>query len=218
MDLLSIQKYCGSFQSGLKSVFLLLPEDVATETPQYGIIPMTSMPTLKEGKALYTIAFDRKSARYVEKKAIANRAGDYYDATLNFIIKKSRIELDMLSMMLLNRRVHAIIVYQDNSVKFVKNLREEDEIDSGDSSTRSQGVFRFTVRQTRKSNYVSGAIPPEIMGLILSYNANAVIIKGTFPSDDVARTIGLLQTGDVYETSPSTNYPSGPGVLKVVRD
>ena len=165
VGLVTIEKACGD-HNGIKKVFLILPEDVRSETPQYGVIPMTSMPQLIEGKALYSVAFDRMTARYVEKKNTANRAGDLYDAALTFTVKKCRIELDTLSTLLLNRRVHALLVYQNGVVKYVKNLREEDEADSGDRSTRDQYSFRFFTKFLRKAKSVAGVLPPEITGFV----------------------------------------------------
>ena len=175
IGLLTIEKVCDK-RNGIKKVFLILPEDIAGETPQYGVVPMTSMPQLAQGKAMYQVAFDRMTARLVEKKVITNRAGDIYEAALTFTVKYCRIELATLSQLLMNRRVHALIIYENGTVKYVKNLREEDEADSGDRSARDQYSFRFATKYIKKAQTVGGVLPPEITGFVPSSSGNCMLV------------------------------------------
>ena len=163
IELLSIEEACALGLRGFKKIFLILPEDVQAEIrrPQC-CIPMTSMPTLIDGKAMYQIGYDRNTARFLEKKNIANRAGDYFDNSLTFTVKKTRIELDTLSTLLMNRKIHALLIDKENKVKYVKNLRCDDEADSGDKANRNEYRFRFTSKSIRKAPSVSGVLPPFI--------------------------------------------------------
>jgi hypothetical protein len=199
-DLIAIEAACGNILNGLKKVFLILPEDVAGETVSHSILPLISLPQLVNGKAMYPVAFDKLSARFLEKKVITAKAGDYYDQTLTFTVKKTRIELDTLSHLLLNRRVHALLVYHDNNTKYVKNLRSEDEADSGDRSAKNEYRFRFIAKSEYHSAHVGGGLPSNITGIIPGPATGDCAIIGVSP-DGRKWCITVANNGDLIASS-----------------
>jgi hypothetical protein len=149
--MVDIFRVCGVTVGSLRKIFILLPEDVKREGVTPFVVPVTTEATLYEGKREYIVQADRNTAVFTEKKVINNKAGDYYEQSITFQIKKLRVEVDYVSQFLINRRVHLLTVDKNGIVRFHRLMRQTDTATTGDTWTAKNGyTFSFSTRSPRK--------------------------------------------------------------------
>lgn len=147
---------------------LIVPSDVSA-LPEQFCVPNVGDVTLLSGKVAYRIEFDRNSCRHVERQSTNNRAGDTFDSTLSFTVKKLRVEVDWLRAKLANRRVHVIVEYADGNKRLLLNMRTVSESDSGDRiGAPNRYAFTLTSSATAPAPFInSELIPPGGGGIVV---------------------------------------------------
>ena len=125
--------------------------------PQTFIVPLIAYPpTLEAGAKRYGIAIDRNTAIFSENKKTDNRAGDFYERKLSFQVREMRYEVDYVREMLKNRRFHVLLEDYNKHVRFVKNLRVQEDATTGD---RYMSKNAYTFNFYGRSETLSPTIP-----------------------------------------------------------
>lgn len=149
--MIDILRSCGVTVGSLRKIFMIMPEDVRIMGAVPYIVPVTTEATLYDGKREYVVQADRNTALFTERKTINHVAGDYYEQQITFQVKRLRVEVDYVSQILINNRIHLLTVDNNGRVVFHKNMRQSDEATTGDRWTAKNGyTFTFTSRSLRK--------------------------------------------------------------------
>jgi len=159
-NLHDIERICKAVPGGCRSITFIVPNDVDT-LPEQFCVPNVADITLLSGKVAYRIEFDRNSARHVERHNGGNRAGDTFDSTLTFTLKKIRVEVEWLRAKLANRRVHVIAEYNGGGQRLLLNMRVLSDSDSGD---RIGAPNRYNFTLTSSASAPAPFIASELTG------------------------------------------------------
>lgn len=153
----TIERHCGKTYGGLKSIKLFLDSAVDSLPVQYCSPNLSGDITLGSGQSFHEIKFDRFTAQFTERKQVNQRAGDFYEQTLTFDITHDRAEVATLINNLDNRRTHAVIVDRNDKTRLLKNLRQRNNTDSGDTLSSFNGnKFTLVSRTKRRSPFITG--------------------------------------------------------------
>lgn len=169
----TIERHCGKTFGGLKSIKLFLDSAVDSLPVQYCSPNLSGDITLGSGESFHEIKFDRFTAQFTERKLINRRAGDYYEQTLTFDITHDRAEVATLINNLDNRRTHAVIVDRNDKQRLLKNLRQRNTTDSGDTLSSFNGnKLIFISRSRRRAPFIDSTVQSQGVG--------AMVIEDTF--------------------------------------
>lgn len=185
--LTNIGRPCGFTRGSLKSILFLLPEELASEGVRL-TCPVVSLPEMQGGETMYLITHDIDSGSFNEQSKSDNRHGDYFEQTVNFAVKRSRIESTRLAEMLMNRRIHAILEDYQGEKYYMKyfRLRSQREIDA---QRKGYNGWRFSlVSRTRKPLPHIKAVPASgVIDCSEHYdNIDILYLIGNPPSDVLA--------------------------------
>ncbi len=225
-----IERVCGPAPGGLKSVTLILPENVYTFPEQY-CVPNVGDIVLGEAATSYTIEFKRDTARLVDKTSTGNRAGDTFDYTLTFSLDEIRLVVEWLRAKLANRRVHVIVEYRTGLQRLLPYMRLVSDSDSGDRiGTPQRYNFSLTTSLAQPAPTINSSLtgvggggvvetpePPGLtIGQVITPTNGAVSIPSgklvhalviTPAASDNTVKIGTTTTGD--EIMSSESIPTG---------
>jgi len=154
-----IEKWCGVNNAGIREINLIVPSDVYTAPAQYYTPNLDGSIELVSGAQVYNIAFDRRSASFTEKLITNERFGDYYQQTLQFSIRRDRVEVADLIERMRNRRVHVLYTDKNGLQKFVRNMRAAPETQTGAApSDRNGSLFQFVGQSEKKAPFMNQEI------------------------------------------------------------
>jgi len=150
--LLSIPKVCQTI-GGIQAMVIFETSNL-TEIPPPSIAAALSY---ADPSKVYTIVFERNSARYTEQSRDTT-GGDVYDFNLNAFIPKRRAEMETLISALRNRRINAVYVGKDGYQGLVWNARFRYKYDSGDKPGARNGYsISFTGTHLRQLPVIEGS-------------------------------------------------------------
>lgn len=153
-----IERVCSPAPGGLKSVTLIIPENVYMFPQQY-CVPNVGDIVLGEGATSYTIEFERNTARLVDKTNTSRAAGDTFDYTLSFSLQEIRLDVEWLRAKLANRRVHVIAEYRTGLQRLLPNMRLTSDSDSGDRiGARQRYTFSFTTSLDKPAPTINSSL------------------------------------------------------------
>jgi hypothetical protein len=153
-----IERACGTALGGLRSLAIIDPADLSSPVRQY-FAPSVPEVALLTGKRSYSIAHTLTAGQYSERTNTATRAGDFYETSVNFSIKKIRFEVENLAEKLRNRRVHVLITDNEGLKKLCINMRLATETNSGGRlGERSGYQFTFSGRREKKNPILLGYV------------------------------------------------------------
>lgn len=133
--LVSINRFKCANPSGLVTLKLVVPEDVASLNSPTAEAGVTVVP----GATIYHLELDPRSGAPEERKA-GGIHGDFYRRTLGLSIRKQRQEVVTLRRGLMNRRVHLIFTDEDGYTYLWLNMR----LRRDDSRLQSRNGYDFT--------------------------------------------------------------------------
>ena len=125
-----IKRWCGSASGGLKKLQLIRLEDVES-LPRTGCLTSIGNIALKSGLSAYDIIFDRQTGRLLEQQIIDDEAGDYFERTINFQVRRDRPAALQLIIGLLNKRVHVIAFDRNDQYIYLPYMRLSSSRDTG---------------------------------------------------------------------------------------
>jgi len=108
----------------------------------------------------YYIHKDLKSAQFRESQIISSDAGDYIQQSLEFFIKKDRLDIKRNIIRLMNNRVHVFLGFFDGSYKFVTFMRQS-YVHSNIDQSQDQYKFTLTARKLLPAPWLNGYVPNE---------------------------------------------------------
>lgn len=201
-----IARICAAVPGGCRSLTLIVPTDVDA-LPEQFCVPNVADLTLLSGKVAYRIEFDRYSCRHIERTNTGNRAGDTFDSTLTFTLKKIRLDVEWLRSKLANRRIHVILEYATGIQRLLLNMRVASDADSGDRiGSPSRYSFSLTGTASAPAPLINSSLtggggivtPPSPPGLTITTGINA-------PGGTVEIPIGSLVHAVVLTPSATDN-------------
>lgn len=113
--------YCAN-STGIRSIRLFYPEDVASIPRAYSVPNIEGDILLKPGKEFYTITPDPRSAGHLDELRTSEH-GDYYEQSLSFSTRRLRVQTALLRARLQNQRVHAVFTDANDLTHLFPNLR-----------------------------------------------------------------------------------------------
>lgn len=197
-----IVRVCEKPPGGIRTVTIIVPSDLESEPVQY-CVPNIADLVLVDGAVAYSLEIDQFSGRLVDKQNTSNRAGDTFDYSLTFTIRKVRLDVEWLRGKLANRRMHVIVTYATGLQRYLPNMRPVSESDSGDKiGSRNQYTFNFSTSLERPAptidSSISGGtgtiIPPAPPGLTV---ATAIAAPGgtvSIGAETLVHAIVILPT------------------------
>jgi len=157
-NLNDIGRACGLALGGLKGIAIIDPKDLSAPILQY-CQPSVGNVTLQTGKRSYDIKHILTQGGYTERLVTGNKAGDYYEMSVTFGIKKIRFEVESLIEKLKNRTFHLVLTHSDNTKRLCLNLRQSADTFSGNRIADRQGyTFNCSTRRSKKSPLMSGFV------------------------------------------------------------
>jgi len=152
-----IQRWCGAAAGGLKKVQLIRPEDVES-LPRTACL--TSIPNiaLKSGASAYDISFDRQTGRFTEQQVIDDRAGDYFNRTISFQVRRDRVAVLQNVRALMNQRVHVVAYDRNEQYLYLPWMRLAALRDSGQRySDVHRASFQLRGRFTEPARFFASS-------------------------------------------------------------
>lgn len=199
-ELHDIERICEAVPGGMASVTLIVPTDVDTYPEQY-CVPNVGDLVLLGGATAYTIYFERDSAKLIDKQTTNNPAGDTFEYSLTFSVKKIRLVVEWLRAKLANRRVHVIAEYRTGLQRLIPNMRPSSDSDSGDRIGSPQRyAFAFTASLAAPAPTINSSLtgtgsgivtPPEPPGLTIAQVINAPGDTVDIPAESLIHAIVL---------------------------
>lgn len=200
-ELHAIERACRRVGGGLKRLVLVDPVDLA-EQPFFSTVPNVAELSFLPGKAAYAFEQDRFSAQLLGDTDISNDAGDFFTYQLNCTFRNVRLEVEFLRAKLLNRRVHVIATYQDDTQRFIPYMRFRAREDSGTKGRDRNGyTFTATSRMLTPAPMLGGT-------LTIIYPDGTTV---TPPSELGVNTVAASTTSDTY----IYNVPAGRWLIGV---
>lgn len=158
LNLLDIEAACGPALGGLREIALIDPNDLLAPIVQY-CEPVVEDVVLNTGKRSFTIKHILTNASYTDRLVLGNKAGDYYETTIAFGIKKIRVEAEQLIERLKNNFFHLLVTGADGHRRLVVNLRLEAETSTGSRlSDRAGYQFNCRARRAKKMPIMGGIV------------------------------------------------------------
>lgn len=168
--------------------------------PQQYCVPNVGDIVLGEGATSYTIAFERNTARLVDKTNTSRSAGDTFDYTLTFSLQEIRLDVEWLRAKLANRRVHIIAEYRTGLQRLLPNMRLTSDSDSGDRiGARQRYTFSFTTSLDKPAPTINSSLTGTGGGVVET-------------PDPPGLTIGQV----ILSPGGTVNIPSGKLVHAIV--
>lgn len=160
VDLHAVEKACIKPAPGLKAVAMIDPQDLENQ-PDWHVVPVISDLEFKPGKAAYDLPVDQITGRLSDNTDTA-RPGDVIEYNFKAAVAKVSASMEWLKAKLLNRRIHLVVTYQDDSQRFLPYIRLTIASDSGDASSKNQNTVRGILKLSKPAPYFEGTI--EVIG------------------------------------------------------
>ncbi len=165
--------------------------------PSWAFVPDVAALSFKPGKTAYAFEHQLRTARLEDDTPINEQPGDFITYTLTAGIKPVRADVELLRLKLLNRRIHAVVRYQDGYQRLLPNIRLRAKSDSGARLTDRNGyTFTGTCRLLSAAPLL-GTTPPVTGG-------------GSIPPDPTVCDAAVVPVSVTITTPTYTyNVPSG---------
>ena len=160
-DLHAIRKACLNPPPGLKAVAMIDPLDLESD-PAWHIVPAISELTFKPGKAAYAFEADNLTARLSDNTDIASLSGDSIAYVFRASVRGISASVEWLRAKLMNRRIHLVVTYQDDTRRFLPYIRLKASGDSGDRSAANGYAFEGLLKLSKPAPYFTGVL--EVIG------------------------------------------------------
>lgn len=175
-----IEQVCAAALGGFRQLAIIDPADLQTPVRQYFAVSVPEV-SLLTGRRSYSIAHLLTAGGYSERTITSNKAGDYYESTIQFGLKKIRIDAENLAEKLKNRRVH--VVFTDNSgiKRLALDMRLSTETTTGNRlGDRAGYQFTFTGRREKKNPLLLGYISSGTIDFSGDYHIFFEDVNGVF--------------------------------------
>lgn len=144
-DLIAIGRPCRAVRGSLKRLMLINPDDLSAQ-PEWQCLPTIADLSFNPGKAAYLFEQDLMRAQLVSDTDTGADAGDAINYTLTAFFSNIRLDFESLRSRLLNRRVHVIATYQDDTQQYLPYMRLRAKSDSGEKGGRNGYTVTGTCR------------------------------------------------------------------------
>ena len=159
VSLVNINRWLCSNFAGIKSLRIILPEDVDSLPEALAVPNIEGDITLLPGKEMYTVQFDPGSSRFRESLQSNNRNGDFYNRELSFTVRRLRVNIADFRRRLLNRRVHLFFTDNNDETYLFAFMRlRQAEADSAQRGGRNETSFTFQGGSAEPASFVGGTL------------------------------------------------------------
>lgn len=175
VSLVNITRWVCSNFAGLKSLRIILPEDVDSLPESLAVPNIEGDIVLKPGKEMYDIEFDTASSRFREVLSSSDRNGDFYNRELSFTVRRMRVNIADFRRRIMNRRVHLIFTDNNDETYLFAFMRLRNaEADSAQRGGRNRTSFTFRGASDSPASFVNGSLIDDPGGV-----DDKVIVNGT---------------------------------------
>lgn len=201
LQLHTTNRACGqTYTSGLKAISLIDPNDLLLPLPVF-TIPKIAAVAFKPGKAALYLPMEFFSGRYQERTTY-DTAGTIYEHIVTFEQRGVNINTDFLRAKLTNRRVHVVIVLQDDTQRIIQSVLFQHTSDTGNNTARNQYTFEGVVKKLKPAATLAGTI-------------NIISPPYVVPPTPPSSGSGAVEIVEITTTFPAHTYEVPAGRLLV---
>lgn len=156
-ELHAVERVCTRTPGSLKRIVLIDPDDLSYQ-PDWYLAPTIDDLVFLGGKAAYIFQDDRLTGRLEDTTEDAP-PGDFFQYTLTARLRTVRAEVELLRAKIVNRPLHVVATYYDNTQRYLPNMRLRARADSADRPGGRNG-YQFTgvCRMLRPAPFVGADI------------------------------------------------------------